>query len=498
MAKGHKHKEDSKMKERWKIATQELGLTDAQIANYSVLRAVQTLYDPVGVKAPFERDLSDQICKRDNRETRGILIPHEILDHRYCSHLPKGGHILTDQVVRGLPPLSNQTTARQKRSMVWGTQTSGGYLVDEELRTLIEVLVEKTLALQNCPVLNVEGAPVNIPGQTTRVNMQFLREDTITFAEMEFNAATTQTAVNALTGDPKFAVITVSSAKYLALHAPTDDTKRKMERIEVGNKFTVGGQTYTVAAEWDATNERIQINSSAVTTGLTNGTDYEIVSPNAVEETALTFNNIQFQPRFLKVMVHLSRTLRLLATGTDIEMLTRNDIAIGIAKSMDTAVIYGDGAANGAPRGIKNTTGINSITYNANEAYKQVVEAFAMIGVQNIPTNNLKWLASWYWPTEMKLQKRLGEQTRRPIMGADGKVVGADTEVSSQITGTSAVLPEAYLGNWMESAITLWQDLELEVDPYTLLHQGIDRIVANLTMDFNTLRPKAFTRVGGA
>ena len=55
---------------------------------------------------------------------------------------------------------------------------------------------------------------------------------------------------------------------------------------------------------------------------------------------------------------------------------------------------------------------------------------------------------------------------------------------------------EGYLGNWMESAITLWQDLEIQIDPYTLLHQGIDRIVGTLTMDFNVLRPKAFCRLG--
>ena len=489
------------IRDRWnKIATKELGLTERQVNQYSVNRAILSLYNPSGVKAGFERDLSKQICERDNRDTQGIIIPSEILNHRYARYMPKSGHILTDQLVRGIPPRNNQTMARAargERTMVWGTNTAGGYLVDEELRTLIEVLVENTLALQNVPVLNVEGAPVNIPGQTTRVAPKWFREDPISFGEMQFDEATTQTAVDALTGTTTLtALITVSSVKYLAFHALSDDDKAKLARLEIGNPITVGDNSYTVGAAYDATNERIQVNSDAVSTGLTDGTAYAVDAPNSVDETVLTFSNIAFNPKYLKVMVKLSRTLRLLS-DTDTEMFTRNDIAIGFSKAMDTSILFGTGS-NNQPLGVKNTTGINSITWDSTEAYEQVVNAFALIGERNIPTNNLKWLASWYFPNEMRTLKRLGAQTRKPIMGPDGTVVGVPVEVTSQIPGTASELTEAYLGNWMESALTLWQDLEIEIDPHTLLHQGIDRIIGCLVMDFNVLRPKAFTRLGGA
>ena len=45
-------------------------------------------------------------------------------------------------------------------------------------------------------------------------------------------------------------------------------------------------------------------------------------------------------------------------------------------------------------------------------------------------------------------------------MTDDGRVVGVPVEVTSQIPGSTAQPLEGYLGNWMESAITLWQDLE--------------------------------------
>ena len=101
-------------------------------------------------------------------------------------------------------------------------------------------------------------------------------------------------------------------------------------------------------------------------------------------------------------------------------MFTRNDIAIGMSKAMDTSLIYGTGA-NSQPLGVSNTTGINSLTWNATTAYAQVVNARRLIAERNITTNNLKWLTSWYFPTEMMINKRLGAQTRRKIITDDGR-----------------------------------------------------------------------------
>ena len=287
-------------------------------------------------------------------------------------------------------------------------------MVDEELRTLIEVLVENTLALQNVPVLNVEGAPVNIPGQTNRVEPQFTREDPITFEEIEFSSVTTQSALTALT-TAHFALITVSSVKYVGFKTPSTDTVAKLNRLKDGDTIKAGDNVWGVSDPYDATNERIAVNSAAVSTGLTDGTDYALFSDNKVDETVLTFNNIVFNPKYLKVIVPVSRTLRLLSS-TDTEMFIRNDIAIGMSKAMDTSVIFGTGASS-QPLGVKNTTGINSITWDASEAYAQVVNAFRLIGERNITTNNLKWLTSWYFPTEMITRKKIGAQSQSQDYG---------------------------------------------------------------------------------
>ena len=476
-------------KRKFDLRTKELGLTEKELGQYSVMRAVTSLQNPSGEKAHFERDLSDQICKRDNRDSRGIIIPQEVLDHPYASYVPRSGHIMTDQVVRGERPPNNRREAMVHRGMVSGVNASGGYLVDTELRSLIEVLVENTLALQNCPVLNAEGSPVNIPAQVSRVNIQTTREAPIKLAATTFSAAANQSSVDGL-ANPAFALITDASKKYLAFKSPNASQVEKLRLLVAGDTIGVGEISFTIQGVYDESNHRIEVNSDAVSTGLNAGNRYALEAPNDVENSDIQFGQVPFEPKFLRARVHLSRTLNLLSS-TDMEMFTRNDLAIGVAKAMDTAVLYGTGTTN-QPRGVLNTPGINRITWDQNNAYLQVIQARRAIAQRNIPTANLKWIMSWYFPNEFKTIKRLGAQTRRPIMGEDGMVAGAPVEVTSQITNQA----EAILGNWSESAIALWQDLEIEVDTSSLLHQGMNRLVAFLTMDFNLLRPGAFVRLG--
>ena len=81
-----------------------------------------------------------------------------------------------------------------KRTMISGTDASGGYLVDDQLRSLITVLVENTLALQNVPAYTVQGDPVDFPGQSTKVTPTWKSEtgaadeSNPTFLQVSFTA----------------------------------------------------------------------------------------------------------------------------------------------------------------------------------------------------------------------------------------------------------------------------------------------------------------------
>ena len=81
-------------------------------------------------------------------------------------------------------------------------------------------------------------------------------------------------------------------------------------------------------------------------------------------------------------------------------------------------------------------------------------------------------------------------------MGKDGTIDGVPVEVTSQIVGTNAQKAEAFLADWQEGALVFWQDLEVEIEPYSQLDKGIVRFISNLICDFNVTRPKAFGRLG--
>ena len=89
-----------------------------------------------------------------------------------------------------------------------------------------------------------------------------------------------------------------------------------------------------------------------------------------------------------------------------------------------------------------------------------------------------------------------GEYSRVPILDADGTIDGVPIEVTSQVVGTNAQPAEGFMADWLEAALVLWQDLEIELDRTSKLDQGIIQFVAWLVLDFNVLRTTSFGRLG--
>ena len=402
----------------WGLKDKQLGLSKKDRNKYSLSKAMRFLVTPhspsVRKEAGFELDLSDQVCKRENRETDGIIIPQEILDHGYRTNrpMPRSGHILTDQVIRGMPPPSH---LQKRTSLTAGTAATAGNLIDTELRSVIDVLVENTLGLQNVPTYNVMGDPVYFPRQTGRVQASWGTEGvgpiepeiaSEDLAIERFSNAATQTAVNSLSG-AKWAIITVSRVKYLAFKGITTADETILEGLAAGRQIIVEksdssvAATFTIDGAYNTTNDRIALTSDASDSGLTDGTDYTLKT-NVVEavtaESNPTFDRVSFSAKHLKCLVPVTRTL-LIQSNENVDDLIRGDIAIGMAKGIDTAIFYGTGSGNNQPQGIKGTSDIVSVAWDAANIYDKVLETWAQIGVANIPSRNLKWIASWRFST---------------------------------------------------------------------------------------------------
>ena len=147
---------------------------------------------------------------------------------------------------------------------------------------------------------------------------------------------------------------------------------------------------------------------------------------------------------------------------------------------------------NNQPKGIKNITGINTITYNASDLETNVLQAQAAIGRSNHPLNNLKWIISWELSEKLKQAHKLGQYADMPLLDeATMTMHGIPSRNNEPTHGTVG-----FLGDWMDAALCIWDDLMIEADDKTLLHQGIIRYVASMVLDMNGLRPKSFTYVG--
>ena len=127
-----------------------LGLSEHEREAYSLTRAMRAMVFPHNNEArraaEFEFDVSTQAAKMDNREVQGLLVPDDITGYR--------------AIPAGLPESFRALTA--------GSDTGGGYTVDDPLQSIIEIFLENNFASRNVTVLSGLRGNVVLPGQDDR------------------------------------------------------------------------------------------------------------------------------------------------------------------------------------------------------------------------------------------------------------------------------------------------------------------------------------------
>ena len=138
-----------------------IGLTDSQRDAFSIVRGVRALAFP-NVReyqdaAAFEKDVSKETAEAYDREIseNSLVIPDDVLRHKIISE----GELV-------------------ERGLLAGTDASGGYTVDDELQSLIDIFVENNWASQNVTVLSGLTGNVTIPGQDNRATAGWTGEIT--------------------------------------------------------------------------------------------------------------------------------------------------------------------------------------------------------------------------------------------------------------------------------------------------------------------------------
>ena len=139
----------------------KLGITPKEASQFSMLRLFRAVAFPdhreYKREASYEMDIVQEHGKKVNSNNpRAITIPDEVL------------------MVRALSA---------------GTDSEGGYVVETEMMSIVDIMVENTFALNNCIVLDNLTGSVSIPGQDGRSVATFVGEtDEVAETEPSFRS----------------------------------------------------------------------------------------------------------------------------------------------------------------------------------------------------------------------------------------------------------------------------------------------------------------------
>ena len=194
-------------------------------------------------------------------------------------------------------------------------------------------------------------------------------------------------------------------------------------------------------------------------------------------ESEPTVGQVTMAPKVLGAHTDITR-LMMQQSSLDVEALVRNDLATGIALTIDLGGLSGSGSS-GQPTGVSNTSGINTPTSFAgvNPTFAEVVAMETAVAEDNALMGNLAYIlpASMYGALKTTVKDAGSGQF---VIEPGGTMNGYRAIVSNQVTAG-----DLYFGNFSDLLIGMYGGLDITVDPYTASTSGTVRIVALQTVD---------------
>ena len=190
----------------------------------------------------------------------------------------------------------------------------------------------------------------------------------------------------------------------------------------------------------------------------------------AVAESEMTIGSVTLSPKTLGCFTDVTRQL-LTQSSLDVENLIRNDIAQSMALAIDAGALAGSGSS-GNPTGIKNTSGINTVTFaGANPTWAETVNMESQVAVDNALLGNLSYIMRADDYGSLKTTEK-ASGTAQFVVDRDGRVNNYGVVVSNQPTAG-----DHYFGNFSDLLIGFFGGLDIIVDPYTNSSSGTVRVV---------------------
>lgn len=225
-------------------------------------------------------------------------------------------------------------------------------------------------------------------------------------------------------------------------------------------------------------------------------TAYWVGENGAITESTPTFDQVILQPHTVGALVEISRRSLIQPQGNIAEQLVVSDMAMQIARAIDSAGIVGnpdDSTTPNVPRGILHVSGIGSVT--GGYTYDMLVDLETEVAIDNAAMGSLNYLMNAYSKGQFKkakLDTGSGERVWMPNSNElNGYSVGVTNAVPNDIGG-SGTETAVIFGNFADQILGLWSGLDMIVDPYTNSAKGALRLVALQDCDYQYRHAQSF------
>jgi hypothetical protein len=185
-----------------------------------------------------------------------------------------------------------------------------------------------------------------------------------------------------------------------------------------------------------------------------------VAEGSAATETSLTIGSISLSPK--RVSGTASFTLEtLIQSNPSVDVLIRASLTRQLAQALDQAALSGNGSAPN-PRGILNTSGVNTLTAAAGGAisHAEALTALAALEADNVPSAGATFLMH---PTDFAkiAAKEVAANTGRFVI-EDGTILGRRV-----IQTTLATAGKVVVGDFQHVVVGLFGGTDLVVDNFT-------------------------------
>jgi HK97 family phage major capsid protein len=220
----------------------------------------------------------------------------------------------------------------------------------------------------------------------------------------------------------------------------------------------------------------------------------------AKADSAGTFDSFTLSPKTGYGATAYSKQL-LIQASFSVEQWVREDLAQIAAIGIDLAVLHGLGSSN-QPTGIFVLSGTSSVLFATDGAaptWAKIVEFETTMNVNNALQGNCAYISSPGIKGYLKTNLKNTVAGANYLLDAGGMLNDYPAYFTNQVrtnftAGTSTTICHGVVfGNWSEGILASWGDaLDVTVDPYKYLDQGMIRVVESAMVDVGFRHPKSF------